>query len=179
MRSTRSDYKGLRAIDCTRSTHRSFGDLPGRLRQGRWFEIPIRFTYRMSAYGIREIRGDIVLDKSLFAHFDEGPDAVDGAGDRAYNVGPDALLVNFKALAFHFVPDPSTSTARIVVIPPVAGMTGPQTVSGLGGACGDWRGKLKADYSQPLAPRFRGGYPLSCGARQDGPLERCAVARSR
>ena len=42
----------------------------------------------MRAYGIREIRGDIVLDKSLFAHFDEGPDAVDGAGDRAYMSTP-------------------------------------------------------------------------------------------
>ena len=119
----------------------------------------------MRAYGIREIRGDIVLDKSLFAHFDEGPDAVDGAGDRAYNVGPDALLVNFKALAFHFVPDPSANVARVVVVPPIAGMRAPQVVSGAGGGCGDWRGKLRADFAEPLAPRFSGSYPLSCGER--------------
>ncbi len=122
-------------------------------------------AYRMRAYGIREIRGDIMLDKSLFARFADDPDAFDGAGDRAYNVGPDALLLNFKALAFHFVPDPVANEARVVVVPPVAGMQIAPIVRGAGGGCGDWRGKLRADFSTPLAPRFSGSYPLVCGER--------------
>jgi serine-type D-Ala-D-Ala carboxypeptidase/endopeptidase (penicillin-binding protein 4) len=122
-------------------------------------------TYRIRAYGIREIAGDIWLDKSAFAPIEHDPNEFDGEGSRAYNVGPDALLVNFKAIAFHFVPDASTQTARIVVVPQIAGMTHAGTVTAAAGSCGDWRSKLRADFTNPFAPRFAGSFPLSCGER--------------
>eukprot|EP01031_Cornospumella_fuschlensis_P045577 gene45577-55783_t len=31
--------------------------------------------------------------------------------------------------------------------------------------CGDWRGALKADFSDPLRIRFAGSYPASCGEK--------------
>jgi D-alanyl-D-alanine carboxypeptidase/D-alanyl-D-alanine-endopeptidase (penicillin-binding protein 4) len=122
-------------------------------------------VYRIRAYGIREVSGDLWLDKSVFAPIEHDPNEFDGEGSRAYNVGPDALLVNFKAIAFHFVPDPSTQSARVVVVPAIAGMREPGAVNGSNDSCGDWRSKLRADLTNPFAPIFRGSYPLACGER--------------
>ena len=35
----------------------------------------------------------------------------------------------------------------------------------IAGECGDWRGGLKADFSDPSRIRFAGGYPAACGER--------------
>src|SRR5258708_262406 len=53
--------------------------------------------------GLRELRGDVVLDRSYFAPMQLNP--FDSDSFRPYNVPPDALLVNFKSLRFTFVPD--------------------------------------------------------------------------
>ena len=50
--------------------------------------------------GLRELRGDIVLDRSHFGPV--SPDLIDDEVFRPYNVTPDALLVNFKSLRFVF-----------------------------------------------------------------------------
>jgi len=120
---------------------------------------------RIRGLGIREIRGDLVLDKSAFVPLKHDPEAFDGSGLRTYNVGPDALLLNYKSTMFSFVPEPDTRTARVIVIPAMAGMKISQTIKASDGACGDWQGKLRADFSIPLAPVFRGAFPLSCGER--------------
>ncbi|MEZ5488009.1 MAG: D-alanyl-D-alanine carboxypeptidase/D-alanyl-D-alanine-endopeptidase [Steroidobacteraceae bacterium] len=120
---------------------------------------------RIRAMGLREIRGDVVLDRSAFEPMAHDPEDFDGAGDRAYNAGPDALLVNFKALSFEFVPDPQTGVAYVVATPQLAGMKLAPTVPGSNGSCGDWRATLRGNVSDPLAPVFRGSYPLSCGTR--------------
>jgi serine-type D-Ala-D-Ala carboxypeptidase/endopeptidase (penicillin-binding protein 4) len=120
---------------------------------------------RLRGYGIREIRGDLVLDKSLFEPIRHDPAQFDGEEGRAYNVGPDALLVNFKSIAIHLVPDPVGKVARVFVVPEVAGLTAPRTVSLVDGGCGDWRGRLGADLSDPMNIRIRGMYPAACGER--------------
>ncbi|MCX8018491.1 MAG: D-alanyl-D-alanine carboxypeptidase, partial [Rhodocyclaceae bacterium] len=48
--------------------------------------------------GLKEIRGELVLDRSAFAPISHDPAAFDGQPLRPYNVGPDALLFNFAAL---------------------------------------------------------------------------------
>ena len=60
---------------------------------------------QLRSRGLREIRGDVILDRSHFAPVAHDPAKFDGEARRAYNVGPDALLVNFKAIDFRFVPD--------------------------------------------------------------------------
>jgi D-alanyl-D-alanine carboxypeptidase/D-alanyl-D-alanine-endopeptidase (penicillin-binding protein 4) len=120
---------------------------------------------RLRGFGIREIRGDIVLDKTLFEPQRHDPAEFDGEEDRAYNVGPDALLVNFKSIAVTLVPDPVGRVARVVVVPEVAGLLAPHTVPLVEGGCGNWRGRLAADLSDPMNIRLRGVFPAGCGER--------------
>jgi D-alanyl-D-alanine carboxypeptidase/D-alanyl-D-alanine-endopeptidase (penicillin-binding protein 4) len=120
---------------------------------------------RLRGFGIREIRGDVVLDKTFFEPLRHDPAEFDGEEGRAYNVGPDALLVNFKSIAITFVPDPVSKVARVIVVPEVAGLRVPATVPAIEGGCGDWRGRLQADISDPMNIRLRGVYPIACGER--------------
>ncbi|MFN9480105.1 MAG: D-alanyl-D-alanine carboxypeptidase/D-alanyl-D-alanine-endopeptidase [Betaproteobacteria bacterium] len=118
---------------------------------------------QLRGLGLRELRGDLVLDKSAFAPIAHNPAAFDGEALRPYNAGPDALLVNYKAVTFTFVPDPQAKLVRLRTLPALAGMKLPATLRAADGPCGDWREKIKADFSAPLAPRFGGAYPLACG----------------
>jgi D-alanyl-D-alanine carboxypeptidase/D-alanyl-D-alanine-endopeptidase (penicillin-binding protein 4) len=54
--------------------------------------------------GLREIHGDIVLDRSFFEGISHDPAEFDDDPTRAYNVGPNALLLNFNALRLRLVP---------------------------------------------------------------------------
>jgi serine-type D-Ala-D-Ala carboxypeptidase/endopeptidase (penicillin-binding protein 4) len=120
---------------------------------------------RLRRFGVRDIKGDLVLDKSMFETLPHDPGGFDGEEGRAYNVGPDALLVNFKSIGVSFVPDADAGVARVIVTPEVAGMKIPRTVRLVPGACGDWRGRLGANFDDPLAIRMAGVYPLACGER--------------
>jgi len=120
---------------------------------------------RIRGFGIRDIRGDLVLDKGIFEPLAHDPGQFDGEEGRAYNVGPDALLLNFKSIAVTFVPDTAARVARVMVVPEVAGMKYPRMVPAVEGGCGDWRSRLKADINDPMNLRFGGSYPLACGER--------------
>lgn len=123
----------------------------------------------LRARGLREIRGDLVIDRSYFAasafdaaRFDEQP-------TRPYNTGPDAMLVNFKAVRLQFLPDLEARTVRIVAEPSLPQV---QVVNNLAfdatGLCGDWVGKVRlepqgnADSARLV---FNGVYPANCGER--------------
>ena len=62
--------------------------------------------------GIREIAGDILLDRTRFAAAAYDPAQFDSQPLRPYNVGPDALLVSFKAVRFVFAPNAARTAAR-------------------------------------------------------------------
>jgi D-alanyl-D-alanine carboxypeptidase/D-alanyl-D-alanine-endopeptidase (penicillin-binding protein 4) len=118
---------------------------------------------RVQGLGIRSITGDIVLDTSAFDIGAPDPSAFDGEPLRPYNAAPDALLLNFKSLVLTFTPQ--DGQARIHLEPPLAGVALPDSVALAGGECNDWRGGLKADFSDPARVRFAGSYPAACGER--------------
>lgn len=119
---------------------------------------------QVRAAGVRSVRGDIVLDNSVFdvaarsEPFDDEP-------LRPYNVTPDGLLMNFRSVIYTFTPDPAGGRARVRSEPPLAGLQPPPDVALGNGACNDWRGGLQADFGNPLQVRFAGPYPASCGER--------------
>ena len=118
---------------------------------------------RVQGLGIRSIAGDIVLDRSAFDTAAPDPGAFDGEPLRPYNAAPDALLLNFKAVIMTFTPQ--GGQAQIHLEPPLAGVQWPANVPLAAGDCNDWRGSLKADFSDPSRLRFAGGYPAACGER--------------
>ncbi len=126
---------------------------------------------RVQQLGVREIRGDIVLDRSAFASASAPaepgapePDAAsfDGEPLRPYNVRADALLLNQKTLVFTFTPDPARGVAAVATDMPLAGVRVDASVPLAAGACDDWRSSLRADFSDPLRVRFAGTFAASC-----------------
>ncbi|MCU0813271.1 MAG: D-alanyl-D-alanine carboxypeptidase/D-alanyl-D-alanine-endopeptidase [Burkholderiaceae bacterium] len=120
---------------------------------------------RVRQLGVHEIRGDIVLDRSAFAEPERSPADFDGEPLRPYNVKPDALLLNFKAVTYRFTPDAARGVAVIGVEPRLDGVAVDAEVPLGRGPCNDWRGALKATLDDPLRVRFEGAYPASCGER--------------
>jgi D-alanyl-D-alanine carboxypeptidase/D-alanyl-D-alanine-endopeptidase (penicillin-binding protein 4) len=119
--------------------------------------------HRVRQSGVREIHGDILLDRSAFRVPTPPPGEFDGEPSKPYNVGPDALMVNLKALVLTFTPDPGRGVVAISAEPPLAGVAVDATVPLADGACGDWRGALRAEVSDPQKVHFAGRYPAACG----------------
>jgi D-alanyl-D-alanine carboxypeptidase/D-alanyl-D-alanine-endopeptidase (penicillin-binding protein 4) len=121
--------------------------------------------------GIRHLDGDLVLDRSYFEHRPHAPGDFDAEPLRPYNVGPDALLVNFKAVRFYFVPQPGRDTVRVIAEPRPHPLEVVSLVRPSNGRCGDWRAKIRPEFAHAAAPRkalramFSGTYPVSCGER--------------
>ena len=122
---------------------------------------------RLQGQGIQVIVGDIVLDRTAFDLPEQDPARFDGEPLRPYNAAPDALLLNFKSSVMTFVPDAAAGLARIQYDPPLAGVQRQATVAlaAPGAECGDWRGALRAELSDPAKVGFQGVYPAACGER--------------
>jgi D-alanyl-D-alanine carboxypeptidase/D-alanyl-D-alanine-endopeptidase (penicillin-binding protein 4) len=120
---------------------------------------------RVQQLGVREIRGDIVLDRSVFTLPEQDPAEFDGQPLRPYNVQPDALLLDFKSVALTFTPDVARRVAVVSADPPLHGVRVDATVPLDSAACQDWYGTLRADFTDPDQLRFTGAYPVACGAR--------------
>jgi D-alanyl-D-alanine carboxypeptidase/D-alanyl-D-alanine-endopeptidase (penicillin-binding protein 4) len=119
--------------------------------------------------GLREIRGDLVLDRGFFPADEVDPARFDDQPNRPYNTGPDALLINFKAVRLQFIPDVDARTVQIVAEPVLPQV---QVVNNLTldpkGTCGDWAGKVRLEAqgnAQSARFVFNGVFPASCGER--------------
>ena len=120
---------------------------------------------RVQQAGVREIRGDIVMDRSAFIPGELNPADFDDEPLRPYNAGADALLLNYRAVVLTIVPDAARGVATIGVDPPLAGVRADATVPLMAGPCDDWRGALKSDFSEPARLRFAGAFQAACGEK--------------
>jgi len=117
---------------------------------------------RVQQLGVREIRGDIVIDQSAFSVPKVNPGEFDGESLRPYNVRAAALLLNYRSVVYSFIPDAAAGVARVLTEPPMAGLNADRTVPLSAAACGDWRAALKASF-EPGRTRFGGSYAAACG----------------
>ncbi len=119
--------------------------------------------------GVREIRGDLVLDRSYFTAEEFDASRFDDQPTRPYNTGPDALLVNFKAVRLQFIPDPEARAVRIIAEPALPQVRIDNKLAlDASGPCGDWVARLKLDtQGDATAARltFSGAFAASCGER--------------
>ncbi|MBX3716397.1 MAG: D-alanyl-D-alanine carboxypeptidase/D-alanyl-D-alanine-endopeptidase [Burkholderiales bacterium] len=121
---------------------------------------------RLRARGLREIRGDVILDRSYFAPAAHDPGKFDGESRRAYNVGPDALLVNFKAVDFRFVP--AGTGVRVLGEPDFPNVEIASRVKAVAGPCNNWRRGLQYEVEENgllATVVFSGTYPSECGEK--------------
>ncbi len=125
-----------------------------------------RLLRQIRARGIREIRGDLVLDRSAFAIGAADPGRFDAQPMRPYNVAPDALLLNFKAVTLQLVPDPANRKLLVGMEPAPANLDLINQITlGNGNACGDWKERLRADvFSHGPTTRLvlTGVFPQAC-----------------
>jgi D-alanyl-D-alanine carboxypeptidase/D-alanyl-D-alanine-endopeptidase (penicillin-binding protein 4) len=126
---------------------------------------------RVQGLGIKTVAGDIVLDRSALEIPEVDPSSFDGEPLRPYNAAPDALLINFKSVVMTFTPDRTANLAQVQFDPPLHGVQTQATVpltngaNGSNGDCGDYRGALKADFSDANRIRFLGSYSAACGEK--------------
>jgi len=117
--------------------------------------------------GIQHIGGDIVLDRAVFNVPTINPGAFDDKPMRPYNVGPDGLLINFRALRFTLLPD--NGRPRVLMETPSDGLrVDNQLRSGEGGCGSNWKDFINVR----LIPEntgnrleFTGTYSPLCGEK--------------
>jgi D-alanyl-D-alanine carboxypeptidase/D-alanyl-D-alanine-endopeptidase (penicillin-binding protein 4) len=90
--------------------------------------------------GLEDIRGDLVLDDSYFdTQEEEPPGAFDGEPYRTYNVVPNALLFNFKAVQFQVYPDPLNSRVGVATDPLLSNLVIKNAIKLGDGPCGGFQ----------------------------------------
>jgi D-alanyl-D-alanine carboxypeptidase/D-alanyl-D-alanine-endopeptidase (penicillin-binding protein 4) len=116
------------------------------------------------ARGLREIRGELVLDRSFFAPQNPDPPRFDSELMRPYNVPPDALLLNFKSVRLQFVPQEDSGTVKIVSTPHLPQIEIVNQLALGAGHCDFWPERPQALPEQARLV-FTGVFPSGCGEK--------------
>jgi len=121
----------------------------------------------LRAKGLREIQGDLVLDRSHFERAPGDPGRFDREPFRPYNVLPDALLLNYKSLRFVFYSENGAVRIHVEPRPPALDVVNALRLSE--GACTEGQAfiaQLKPTF-EPARQRaiFAGQYPARCGEK--------------
>ena len=115
--------------------------------------------------GLEHISGDLVLDDSYF-DVDEGdPGAFDGQPYRAYNVVPNALLLNFKAVNFQFLADPVNGRVNIATDPILSNLDIRNDLELVDGPCTGYQAGISFNHADAKTLDkvvFDGGFSRRC-----------------
>ena len=117
----------------------------------------------LRSQGIHEIRGDIIIDDSIFMLPPHNPAKFDGASTKPYNVGAGGLIVNFKTQQIVFAP--RDNKVHVYSDPPNAYFTIDNRVKLSKRGCRNWRGKIREQLfgnAQRITLRLSGAYAARC-----------------
>jgi len=120
----------------------------------------------LRAAGLETIKGNLVLDQSYFIREPGDAAEFDNQPLRAYNVLPSALLVNFQAVHFRFIPHVADKRLLIVADPLPANVDVDNRVSLVEAECRGWARRLgmKVRHSGGRTQvQFTGTYHSGCG----------------
>ncbi|CAH1076299.1 D-alanyl-D-alanine carboxypeptidase/D-alanyl-D-alanine endopeptidase [Candidatus Nitrotoga sp. 1052] len=123
------------------------------------------WLHELRSRGLREIRGDLVLDRSAFQLAPHDPAKFDNEPMRPYNTGPDALLLNFNSVRLRFIPE--GEKIKIISMPELAGirLDNRVTASTVQGNCSNWSDALSTQlHGDTLL--VQGFFPAQCGERE-------------
>ena len=129
----------------------------------RWWS----FTQGLRARGLKSIRGDIIIDNTAFALPPEDPGEFDGRPNRAYNVVPDALTVNFQSIEFRVAADAAARRVDVLADPAPGNLIIDNRVRFADGRCrgGAARVDFKVASEQWDRVIFSGALSPHCAAR--------------
>jgi serine-type D-Ala-D-Ala carboxypeptidase/endopeptidase (penicillin-binding protein 4) len=115
--------------------------------------------------GLQTIEGDLLLDDSFFDVVEDDPGAFDGQPFRTYNVVPNALLVNFKAVNFQFLVDESSARVNIAMDPILDNLEIRNGIKLVDGACRGYQAGISFDAGGSGTNRatFGGEFSRRCG----------------
>lgn len=139
---------------------KGYGD-PELMAEDIW-----RLLNRLRQAGVRDIRGDLILDNTYFASGAPDAAAFDNEPYRAYNATPAALISNLKSTSFHFLADAQQLT--IQADPELPEIAIVNQVKRVAGECGDWKGRLSytvVTQDNRSTVTFGGSYAASCGEK--------------
>lgn len=137
---------------------KGYGD-PDLMAEDFW-----RMLNSLRQVGVKDIRGDLVLDLSYFSATNIDAGSFDNEPYRAYNAVPSALVVNLNSTSLGFSPE-----AAGVSIKPDPDLPEIKVINRLKltqSACGDWKNKLLYSIEpQPegVAVTLNGVYAVDCG----------------
>lgn len=113
--------------------------------------------------GIREIDGDLLLDDSHFNVENYDPGAFDNQPLRAYNVAPNALLMNFQVVRFQFEPDVSNAMIKMRLDPELDNLQVVNRLSLRNGQCGGFQRGITITPNESVDRMiFSGAFPSGC-----------------
>jgi D-alanyl-D-alanine carboxypeptidase/D-alanyl-D-alanine-endopeptidase (penicillin-binding protein 4) len=126
--------------------------------------------------GLREVRGDVVVDRSIWRLPPHDPAAFDSAPWKPYNAGPDAWLLAHGALTLRWRVAPaddrpnSPLAPQVTLYPALSGVDVDNQVRlSPKAGCGEWREGIspqvvdRADGGRTLV--LKGSYPQACGSQ--------------
>lgn len=126
--------------------------------------------YHLRQTGMRVISGNLILDFSHFYVEQKDPGAFDGEPYRAYNILPDALMVNFKTTLLHLEPQQNENRVRIIVDPLPESLQLINNLKLTRGGCGNWRHLVKMNVNTKhnipgVSVTLNGQYSTQCGKK--------------
>lgn len=132
-----------------------------------------RLLNSLRQLGIKEIKGDLVIDNSYFANTKQSTESFDGEPLRAYNALPSALAINLKASSFRFdsnanlvtiTQEPNLPQIKVVNLLKVSNAT-PDNKQTATAQCSTWRNTLGYDVKSAgdtATVTFNGTYAPYC-----------------
>lgn len=117
----------------------------------------------LRSQGLKEIRGNLVIDDTFFVLPPHNPAAFDGVPTRPYNVGGGGLVVNFKAQRVVF--QPVGSRVHVYTDPPNTNFKIDNRIKLSKRRCRNWRGRIREQLlgdDQHITLRLSGSYSKHC-----------------
>lgn len=113
--------------------------------------------------GIRHIDGNLLLDDSYFDVAEHDPAEFDRQPLRAYNVAPNALLMNFKVVRYWFEPQPDSGSVKVSVEPAMANLRVENKLALAPGSCRGYQRGITITPNEDVDTMvFSGRFPAGC-----------------
>lgn len=126
----------------------------------------LAFVRGIYTRGVRDIQGDLVLDRSYYDVPPGDPAAFDGKPLRVYNVLPDPFTMNFSSLSLLLVPNVAAHRLDIQVDPPVTTLSVDNRVVLKRAACKRQNMRLRMGVDEDdngfVSAQVRGEFPNGC-----------------